>query len=419
MRTGSEIPPDIYRRSQPECQVIETTILCPCGIEFIPSQYNQQFHELGCHDKWHNARSGKYRTTTTRLRNHLEELSRRGFLKSSVGAIAVPERFLGGTETARREAIYESLLHLNRLMREVGPVNPGVRHEMRTGAEGIFVALGPAPTSVWERVAAASAWEVLRDAGIEAPLTAEKVYQWLHASVMVQRFFLERGIFTENIRKRLLVQAMICHGNIFRFLETQSPVSITKGECRRMAKRMLTGARNTLSGLDVEIPVIAQLAHQIEFREAIPGKYFPPNVVERKIERLEVLNNNAHDARVSVEHYREAAGLAGRLKYDRGRVAYCTHQMNLCRQKLEKFTSYADPTLLTPTIAGRFESVASGAHDEAVHIAETAFSPLYRENPHLYYGAKLRAWLKKDIVVADQYASAFIAFFDRLDPEKP
>jgi len=387
----------------------------------MPSQHDQWFDTEDCRYDWHNFETGNLRSAERHLRRHLDAFSRRGFLNLIASAgLGFAEGFLGGTRSDRHEKIHRELTYLNNLMLRVGPVKRHTRERMRAGAQAVLAALGQAPMSAWERLAAVSAWEILRDAGVEAPLTWDKIHMWLQASAEGMRFFLERGVIADSARRRHLARTMICRRNIFHFLETQPPIYISVEESRRRGKSMLTGADNVLAGLDECEPEVAQLAHQIQFRKARPGRYLKPVAVESTMKRLERLARNASDSRVWVEHYRELAGLTSYHLRDQRLTNEYVDKMNGWRERLVDFTRYADGTLITPRIAPLLETKRSGAKEEAVYLVERDLIPYHKErNSHLYYSGQIRRWSGHDIAAPDQYASAVIAFFNRLDPEKP
>jgi hypothetical protein len=420
MQTGPESQSVIRRRSSETCRVRKTRLCKQCGRPFIPSRRDKWFHSEDCRYDWHNFETGNLRSAERHLRRHLDAFSRRGFLNLMASAgLGFAEEFLDGTRTDRHEKIHRELAHLNNLMVRVGPVKRQIRERMRSGAQAVLTALGPAPMSAWERLAAVSAWEILRDAGVEAPLTWDKVHMWLQASAQSVRFFLERGVIADSARCRHLARTMICRRNIFHFLETQPPIYIPVEESRRRSKSLLTGAENMLFGLDESEPEVAQLAHQIQFRKARPGRYLESVAVENTMKRLERLAKNANDPRVWVEHFRELAGFTSYHLRDRSRANEYLAQMDGWRERLADFTRYADGTLFTPRIASLLETKRSGAKEEAIHLVEHEFIPYYEGNPHLYYSARICTWLGHDIAAPEQYATAFIGFFNRLDPENP
>lgn len=403
-----------------------------CGTHFVPRQDDHRFHSDDCRSKWNNEKSARSRSAMRHLRQHLVDFSRRGLLGMLLPSIIVApsiEQYLQGSPRKRRPDIYAALCEADDLLLKVGPGDQRLRHEIRTQAQVILAVIGPTPEHPDDQTFLVRACELLRDIGIEAPFTEERIAEWLWVSKISVEFFRAKS---DHDSLKNLARVLICRANMFRFLERQVSSSQTASHCRRLAKSHFTWAANILRSLGRDDPETAQLLHQIEFRSLGPDQGLGrragdiAHFVDQKINLLESFAADANRAQTWIEHYREVSGLVSYRLGDHGRAAEYLAQMKRYQASLDHFTNYAEPTLLTPKIASLFES---GERGDAIRAIGDEYFPLYRENRHAHYYAQLLQWERKhrfdlkfeldlDSLPQPEYGSGFVAYFNRYDPER-
>jgi hypothetical protein len=374
-----------------------------CGIEFPHRKRGgNRFHDSKCRGQFTQNRRSAIRHIRTSLvvrrRPKLFECDARPL----AALLAVFVDSLPSTETGRQEKIWQELRRLDEWMCRTGPVDRITRESIRTRAYVVALALRhEAHRNLVDRKLFIHARELLRDVGVEGPLTTATINELLTHAEAAIRFFLET-------RDHLnLGRALMACGNIYRLAGQENKAS-----------PRFTWAFDVLNEgrfrVDADSKILAWYRHQAAaWRIRTRGCLMGEGERLGQISELNRLAQTVNDPRIWVEHYREEAGYASYLLNDRDLAHQRLTDLAVVRRSLTNYTPYGDPTLLTPRIQLLFES---DHREEAIEVIKRDYFGAYVKHRHAYYCGQLSRWmaqhkfnLQASLPPAD-YCSAFLSW---------
>jgi hypothetical protein len=220
----------------------------------------------------------------------------------------------------------------------------------------------------------------LRDTGIEAPVTEDKIRQLLgHADAAI-RFYLERR---DNLN---LARALMVRGNIERTFWDEATAAprftcaheLLSEDCYRHAPNDKT--------------VAWYFARSISYRLRCRGRSLSTAQRVGDIDRMLLLAQTVDDPMLWVEHYRDYTGHVNQLLGDRSAAFQGLRDLDGARSKFPHRVLEFDNTLLRARIEFLFESGKKRDEERAIDLIRGEYLRGYLETRTFYYRRQLLNW---------------------------
>jgi hypothetical protein len=326
-----------------------------------------------CSDECRSKHTAAYRKAMSRLRQKHAPIT------SDAELFALLLRLAQSAETPgeRRDARWRDLHALDERLFRHGPI-PALRSEMKEAVSAIrWEILSDGPATSDHAFQYIRCLEILRDLGVENSFEVPRLrrYAW-----EVVRFYL--GI--HDIPR--MSKALIAYAHTWR-LDNHEYQARDFYSYPYQILRRYPGPRD---------PTYWTLRHNATLWKF---RYFVERLsADKRHERLEILRELVQLAKdigtpgVRLETYRELVWYWGEGGRDRDRALDAHREL----QELlawHPFPSYGREALLRPKIHALIDSGIPADRQEAAHLVETEFLPLYQdEDPHFYYYKPLLVW---------------------------
>jgi hypothetical protein len=371
---SSNAPAKVCQDSAPNAPMSE----CPnCHATFV-SRRGKKFCRDGCRYQYtQNLRSASCRVGTFLGGLYQEQLRSPG--ESLISSLPEFLDSLPTGRTDRQEKISQELIELNMSLMRRGLVDPAVRRYYKTRAAMIAFSLRYEEHPI-DRELFIHAREILRDTGIEAPITAHKVYDLLgHADAAIRFYLMHR----DNLS---LARALLVRGNIERTFWDESTASprftwahdLLSEDCYRHAPNDRT---------------VAMYFHRsISYRLRCRGRYLSVGERGGELAQLLLLARMVDDPMLWVEHHRDYTGHVNQLLGDRSAASESLRDLTDARNKYPNRPLDYDPTILRSRIEFLFDSGRESDKEEAIALIRGKYVALYSQNRTFYYRRQILDW---------------------------